>query len=187
MTNEGLKHRRAKIEKSKDILLITVPSMKKISFIIFLVASSCVWILGEKVVVALILKMEVLQGFNIIFMLWFIVWTIMGFYLFLKLLWVIAGREIVTILPGTLKIEKAYIIGILRSREYLLEGVKDIQIVPNASLRHRRGVVYNTFFKGYIKFNYGKKTIAFMSSVDEEEAGYILEQIKQYIYNSNAV
>jgi hypothetical protein len=180
MTQNVKKQRRADIERSTDSLLITARSMKRIPLIVFLAASLGVWFLGEKIIVSLIVEMSVLQGYTFVFLLWFIGWTAMGFYLFLKLAWALAGRETVIVSPDILKIEKKYI-GMRRSKEYVLKEVENIQLEPNEALRHRRGIVHSAFFKGFIKFNYGTKTIAFLNSVEEDEAVYILEQIKQHI------
>lgn len=180
MTQKKPGNGRAAIERSADTLIISTPSMKRIPLIVFLAASLGVWFLGEKIIVSLIVEMSVLQGYTFLFLLWFIGWTAVGFYLFLKLAWVLAGRETVIVSPDILKIEKRYI-GMRRSKEYVLKDVEDIQLEPNEALRHRRGIVHSAFFKGFIKFNYGTKTTAFMNSVEEDEAVYILEQIKQHI------
>lgn len=184
MTQQVMKQRRADIGRLTNSLIINVRSMKNIPLIVFLVASSGVWVLGEKIIVSLILEMSVLQGYTFIFLLWFIGWTVAGFYIFLKLAWVVTGREVITISPDILKIEKRYI-GIRRSKEYILKEIQDIQLEPNEALRHRRGIIHSVFFKGFIRFNYRYKTIAFMNSVEEDEAVYILEQIKQYIQKSS--
>lgn len=180
MVYKELKNTRADMRRSDDTLTIISPSMKSISLIVFLIASSGIWILGEKIIVSLILTLPILHGYDYFFLLWFICWTAMGFFLFLKLVWVLAGREVISVSTGNIKIEKNYL-GFRKSQVYRLEDVKDLRLETNTLFRHRRGIVYSIFFRGFIKFNYGMKTITFLSGVEEEEAVSIFEQIKEYI------
>lgn len=168
------------IQRSDNTLTITAPPMKNISFIVFLVASTFIWILGEKIIISLIVTLSVLHGYDYFFLLWFICWTAIGFLLFLKLLWVLTGREIISLSSDSLIIEKKYL-GIPRRKVFLLEGVKDIRVETNTLFRRRSGIVYSAFFRGFIKFSYGMKTVTFLSGVNEEDARSILEQILEHI------
>lgn len=170
---------KASIERRGSELVISSPSRKSLSLVIFMAASSGLWILGEKVVISLILSISVLEGHGYFFLFWFIVWTFLGFILFTRLVWHLTGKEVVTITSDIFKIEKVYL-GIRKSREYHLQGLEDLRIEIPSSSRNRRSLLFNLFFKGFLKFDYGVRTITFLSGVEEEEAVDILEEINSY-------
>ncbi len=177
---EGQEQRKTVVDKTGRTLVITAPSNKSISFIVFLFASSWLWVLGQKIVIDLILDISVLEGYGYFFLFWFIAWSFLGFVIFFKFLWVLTGKEVVTVSSDTLKLDKAYL-GIRKSKEYYLDSIRDLRIEKPLFSRRQRGILFSCFFKGFLKFEYGAKTVAFMSSVDEDEATYILEQIKNYL------
>ncbi len=172
--------RKAVIDKTDKALVITAPSNKSISFIIFLFAAFWLWVLGQRIIIDLIVGIYVLEGYGYFFLFWFVAWSFLGFMIFLKFLWVLTGKEMVTVSSYTLKLDKIYL-GIRKSKEYYLDGIKDLRIEKPLFLRRQKGILFNFFFKGFLKFDYGSNTVTFMSSVDEDEAAYILEQIKNYI------
>ncbi len=177
---EGQEQRKAVIDKTGRTLVITAPSNKSISFIVFLFASSWLWVLGQRIIIDLILDISVLEGYGYFFLLWFIAWSFLGFMIFLKFLWVLTGKEVVTVSSDNLKLDKVYL-GIRKSKEYYLDSIRDLRIEKPLFFRRQKGILFSFFFKGFLKFDYGVNTVAFMSSVDEDEAAYLLEQIKDYL------
>ena len=160
--------------------MITAPSNKSISFIVFLFAAFWLWVLGQRIIIDLIVDISVLEGYGYFFLFWFIAWSFLGFIIFLKLLWVLTGKEVVTVSSNTLKLEKVYL-GIRKKNGYYLDSIRDLRLEKPLFFQRQKGILFSLFFKGFLKFDYGINTVTFMSSVDENEAAYILEQIKNYL------
>ncbi len=174
------KHERVSIEGRSDSLLISIPVIKRISIILFLVASLIVWFIGEKILISLILVMPSQDSYRLYFLLWFIAWTVVGFMIAIKLLWFIAGREVVTVSPLSIKIEKVYT-GFRSGKDYSLETVKNLRMRPGFSANHHQGMIKGLFFKGYAIFDYGRKTVTFLASTKTDEAEYVLDRVMEHI------
>ena len=172
--------RKAVIDKTDKALVITAPSNKSISFIVFLFAAFWLWVLGQRIIIDLIVGISVLEGYGYFFLFWFVAWSFLGLMIVLKFLWVLTGKEVVTVSSDTLKLDKVYL-GVRKSKEYCLDSIKELRLEKPLFFRRQKGILFNFFFKGFLKFDYGVNTVTFMSSVDEDEAAYILEQIKNYL------
>jgi len=89
----------------------------------------------------------------------------------------IAGNEVVTLSPLTLKIErKAYGVGL--SKEYSLSEVRNFRVQISGESIYSEIEAWG-FVGRRLAFDYELKTVKFASGIDEEEAVYLLEVFKK--------
>ena len=98
-------------------------------------------------------------------------WAVCGVY-FYVLLWMVAGREIVTLRPDVLTVKRD-ILGFGRLREYDLARATNLHVVSGTDGDGR-----------FLAFDYGAETVRFAGSedsgpsVDEAEAQQIVHELK---------
>jgi hypothetical protein len=101
---------------------------------------------------------------------WITMWTIGGGVALWTWLWFTTGRERIRLRPDALVVRRE-VLGLGRAREFEITRVRHLRVVPltpdpwNAAMRNRWGVG-----GGPIAFDYGAKTYAFGSGVDDAEA-----------------
>jgi len=179
MVSEKSYSKRAKIIDTGGKLQIIIPSEKNRIAIIFLSCWLTGWAVGEVFAIFLSVK-----GIDNKFAKWFILfwlcgWTIGGFFAFLSLSWMIAGKEIITIYMGILKIERK-VLNLGSAKEYSLLEARNFRI-DNAIKDIKPESLELKVQKpssGNLVFDYGKLTVKFANGIDEEEAKSILELIK---------
>ncbi len=123
--------------------------------------------------------------YDVVNLLWIFLWTIAGGAMLYAILWVITGKEVITIFPDRLKYEKQ-IIGLPWRREYELSKskhfrIKDIEERP----WYQIGRIYWSDLVGeeMIEFDYcddpswGDEPVGFCQGIDKVEAQYILDII----------
>lgn len=100
----------------------------------------------------------------------FFVWTLSGVLCLYIWLWMIAGKETISLQSGILTI-KLTLFGWSRVREYELQHISNLRVDPEPydSEGPRLAAVY-PFVTGPIAFEYGAKTVRFADGVGEAEA-----------------
>ena len=108
----------------------------------------------------------------------FFVWTLSGALCLYIWLWMIAGKETISLQSGILTI-KLTLLGWTRVREYELQHISYLRVDPEPydSEGPRLAAVY-PFRTGPIAFEYGAKTIRFADGVSEAEADQILAELE---------
>ena len=164
------KHRT---ENLGDTLIISMPSRKKLGFILVLGICNLTWILLEFLIITLfpyILSRES----NLLFL---IVWSVLGIFVIYPLAWQLFGREEVQITNQFIKISKV-VFGFKRSKEYPGNQINDLRLTPFDKNDPRNGTNL-----GSIYFNYDARTtfkyVTFAGSVDDAEARQIIAEIQQ--------
>ena len=106
---------------------------------------------------------------------WGVIVPIM-FYMWLRQ---VAGRELVTLALGSLKIQRR-VLGTGLTREYDAGRITNLRVAPPVPTWHQPKRNWGAFDHGMIAFEYGAKTVRFGAGVDEAEAAVIVEEIKRY-------
>lgn len=161
-----------KTEDRVDMLVISVPTLKIWPVIFVFGIWSLMWI-----TVALGLMFTISSdGLDAGFV---IPWIILGVFIFYGLLWQLFGREEIQVTNKSITISYI-VIGYKRSREYLAEHIKDLDLarVNAKEFMMPRGP-WNMRKFGSISFDYGAETFKFASSIDDAEAKQIIREIQQ--------
>lgn len=171
---------RAIIDENFDGIAITIPTKKNWAIVLFLGFWLFAWCFGEFFAIR-----ELTGGGSgapdLFLFVWLGGWTIGGFFAFRALCWMVIGKEIITIGQGALTIDKRGAL-FYRSKTYDLREAKNFRAIEDrASLGvfgSRRGSIYNLDKNGTIRFDYGMQTIKFGDGLDEAEANFILQKLR---------
>jgi hypothetical protein len=172
----------ATIHDSFTEVQIIVPARKNWFVIIFLSAWLCGWFIGEIFVLNAIIAGSAGSSGGIFLLVWLVAWTVGGFLAIKSWLWIIKGKEIITVGQGQLSIDRKGAL-FFKPRVYDLNEVKNIRIQDDrpafsgfAEKRSDNSMFNST---GIIRFDYGLRTIKFANGIDEAEAKYILDKLKE--------
>lgn len=165
----GRGRRRSTTRRTTAGLEISIPAKLHLFVLVFL----SVWLaIGGAVeffvLRTLLTEPDVSLGF------WFIFWTLAGGAALYICLWMIAGKEIITLQSGVLTITHM-LFGWIRAREYDLQHISNLRVDPEPydSEGPRLSAVY-PFRTGPIAFEYRGKTLRFADGVSEAEAQEIV-------------
>ena len=170
-----------KTEISDEKLIISMPSKKIFPFIIVFGVWSLIWLSVE---IGLVAEIFITQEYNFLgvlfFIFWFILWNLLGAFLLYNLMWQLVGKEEIQVTNGSITISQV-IIGYKRSKEYLAEHIKDLDVAWASmdDLTFRRISVPLGANYGMIAFDYGARTFRFAGVVEAAEAKQIIAEIKQ--------
>lgn len=174
---------RAKINETINEFIIEVPSKKNWFIIIFTTAWLYMWLVGEVVAIGILTGMfgDNDGGFATPFLLfWLTGWTVGGFFEIRILIWMIAGKEIISFSNTELRIHKRAML-LSKPKIYDIKKVKNLAVNPNTGnfLTNLYGInFWNPGSQGNFKFNYDHKTVKMANGIDEAEAKYLLEKIQ---------
>jgi len=175
---------RAIIQDNIVNVQITIPAKKHWFIIIFLGAWLGGWVFGELFALGAVTGLfggfsRNPAGFFILF--WLIGWTVGGFFAMRVFIWMLKGKEVITVGQGILKIDKKGAL-LSRPKEYSLDEVKLIRVQDEGGSYSGFGRRYGTLtafnLGGMIRFDYGLQTVKFAGDLDEAEARYIIQQLK---------
>lgn len=124
-------------------------------------------------------------GPPIVFLLfWLTFWTAGGLLILRIVWWQLRGYELVTAGNGMLTLAK---LGFLfhRSRTYDLAEVRHLRVQEDfIAAAFSRFAIYRSFGAfndtGSLRFDYGLKTVKFGAGLDEAEARYLLQRLREY-------
>ncbi len=194
MTIERVSAGRAQINNTGNGLEISIPSKKNWFIIIFLSIWMCGWAIGEVAAITALTTGGITFGKNpggagLFMAVWLAGWTLGGAFCIAVLGWNLAGREVISLYNGILKIErKAFNIG--QTKEYSLADTANFRIsravtMWEASTSFGAGLEFWGFGGGTISFDYGMRTVKFANGIDEAEASHIISEMKNYGYIKN--
>jgi hypothetical protein len=168
---------RAKVDDKGIFLQIIIPSKKNIFLVLFLCGWFGFWSIPETDIIKGLVQRTQDKGFELFPLFWLMAWTVVGAMVFLVIIWIIAGNEVITLSPLMIKIErKAYGIGL--SKEYALSEVRNFRIQVGGEPIYSEMEAWG-FNSGRFAFDYELKTVKFASGIGEEEAVYLLKLFKK--------
>lgn len=177
MVGEKPKKGRVEVDDKGIFLRIIIPSKKNIFLVLFLCGWFGFWSIPETDIIKDLVQMTQDKGFELFPLFWLMAWTIVGAMVFLVIIWIIAGNEVITLSPLMIKIErKAYGIGL--SKEYALSEVRNFRIQVGGESIYSEMEAWG-FGSGRFAFDYELKTVKFASGIGEEEAVYLLKLFKK--------
>jgi hypothetical protein len=170
---------RVTIEGGPEGLEIVIPAKRNPLVIALLGFWLVAWFMGETTALA-----EAVKGgigrLPPILVFWLLLWTAGGVAALYIWLWTLVGKERVLIGASTLRMKRD-ILGFGRTRVYELRKIGRLQVVPQSAGSHNRDIVFkfSGLAGGAIEFEYELRAIRFGFSLDEAEAGMVVERMKQ--------
>lgn len=161
---------------------ISIPAPKNWFGIIFIGAWLCGWAFGEVFALTTLINgvEEVFVGLFMLF--WLIMWTAGGVMAFRTLFWMASGKELITFERGQLTLDFDGLL-FTRAKTYDIREMQNLRVSEGGWGTDVWGNSRNMYLMagktGKIKFDYGLKTIKFASSIDEAEARFILNKLKE--------
>jgi hypothetical protein len=171
------------VEELADGVRYTFPSRRGTFRTIFLTIWLVGWTVGELTAIWEVWNNE---SAGIHLKLWLIAWTFGGLAAMYQLLAFVSGKEIVTISPGTLTIQRD-ISGWEKPRSYDFTDVRNLRVSrPEEDFfwSNRRP---GPFQNGTIAFNYKSKTISFGAGLDQNEARLVIADFARHGISSAAI
>lgn len=173
---------QATIEDTLNGVQISIPSKKNWFIIIFLGAWLGGWFMGETFAIGALSGLFGDGPASLFLLFWLIAWTAGGFFAFRTFLWMIVGKEIISLERGMLTVDKKGAL-LAKPKTYEIKEIKNIRINDTQSNNglwgnyqtNSMGIAAN----GTIKFDYGLKTIRMADGISEAEANFIIEKLKE--------
>ena len=165
---------RAIVSHDAGLLKIVIPARRQWFAMIFLSFWLCGWLVGELTALVILLSGKA-KGPPIAFLVfWLTFWTLGGTLALLNVLWMAAGREVIT-LEGPRLVIRQEIFGRGLTRTFDVARIRFFRVSPV----YRRGGF--PFGLGLVAFDYGAKTYRFGIMIEEAEAGLLIEQLRGYL------
>ncbi len=161
-------------------LEVAIPPRRQFFAIVFLPVWLCGWLFGEVEVIRQLTSHETRSQPDLFLIAWLAGWTVGGGLALLTLLWLLVGRERVTLRPDALLI-KHEIAGLGRTKEYDIGSIQNLRVSPvsyNPWDGSRSAQKFWGIGGGVIAFDYGATTCRFGAGIDEAEARDIVAQMR---------
>ncbi|MCO5946233.1 hypothetical protein [Mucilaginibacter flavidus] len=178
---------RASIIENFDGIEIIVPAKRNTFVIIFFSIWLCIWTVSEfsTLNTFIIGRNSSRDIFSIV---WLCGWTLGGLIAFRALFWTITGKEIIKVGQGALTINKRGAL-LYKAKSYDLREAKNFRAWQEYAPRGPFGNTgsnnaFNIANNGTIRFDYGMQTIKFADGLDEAEANFILQKLRDKKYIS---
>ena len=168
------------LESSANELSIWFYPRKEWFTIIFICVWLVFWGLGVVDVLDSLLLENEGQENPLFLMVWLVAWTSGGVFIFIELLWMLAGEQIVEINRKSLKIVKK--LGLISfSKKYEIEHIIDLRICEKEKSKKTNKYYKSSLFKqvGFLCFYYKGEKKRFGLDIDKLEAESILNKIKE--------
>jgi hypothetical protein len=169
-----MNHKRAQVNYLSSGLEIVIPSKRNFFVILTMGFWLTLWFMGAASAFKSLIHSppDKEKGFLIF---WLCGWTFGGACAAFAVLWNLAGREIISISQGSLKLEKK-VFGLGISKEYSLFSVRNFRFIstqeatdPSKLRKEKRGIA----------FDFNSKTIRFAKGLNEVETKEIFELLKR--------
>jgi len=171
---------RAQVERTGLGLAITIPARKNWFAIPFLLFWLIGWLFGEVTVTAELLANNPNTP-DLFLVVWLLMWTMGGGFAIVALFWMLAGKHIITQLPGFLRVENK-VFGWGTQKDYDISKIRNfrpLNLTKSSLFSFGWNMELWGFGKGHIAFDYGMKTIKIAPFIDEPEAQYIIEKFRE--------
>lgn len=173
---------RATIQDNFSDVQITIPAKRNWFILIFVGAWLCGWLMGEVFVLGGITRSIGSDPASIFILFWLIAWTVGGFFAFRAFLWNLIGKEVVTVGQGRLMIDKKGAL-LFKPKTYDLNEVRNIRVQEDNpgfnGIFGTQRTNFSAFNLGTIRFDYGLQTVKFAGGIDEAEAKFIIDKLKE--------
>ena len=173
---------KANIKEISGGYKVEIPAPRNWFVIIFLTVWLGGWSIGWISVVSILLSdLGDASGIDLFLLFWLTGWTVGGAVAIKTLVWMIFGKEIITIKSGQLAIERA---GDLLSmkKEYDLQIAKSFEVKESSGFDYFNKSTHAGFVNpsvmGTLRFDYGLSTIRFGIGIDAAEGKFLLEKFK---------
>jgi len=177
---ESTDNGRATITSSIGGIEISIPSKKNWLVLIFGTAWLGGWAVGFTTTIDMLWINDESSGIDGFLTFWLIGWTIGGLFVISLLLWGYLGKEILIIEHHQVVLRK-HVFGIGIHKVFKKSEVKNIRfnkVEINYFSRKNRWAIWGLGV-GKIKFDYGLKTYSLGLGVDDIEANYLIEKVKE--------
>jgi hypothetical protein len=176
MTNNG----KAKIEKTTGKLNIIIPSKKNWLALLFGTAWMGGWFFGFISTSSIIFSSKTEHsGADGFLTFWLIGWTVGGIAVTTMLLWGYFGKEKFITEKNEILFEKS-VFGIGKKNSLEISNLKNFRTeYGNDNMFGNNKWAFWGLGPGKIKFDYGLKTYSFGLGVDDAEANYIVDLLKE--------
>jgi hypothetical protein len=158
---------------------VTIPAKRNIFLIAFLGFWLCGWAFGEIAASISIFTAKKDSGTSLFILFWLCAWTVGGGFAMYTWVWMVRGREIISISPTTLAIKRD-VFGAGRIKNYDMTKVRRLRFAPPTynPFDFQQSMAFWGLGGGAIAFDYGYSTIRFGSGLDDAEAEHILQRIR---------
>ena len=178
---------RATWQDSGADVQISIPARRNWLVLAFLLFWLCGWFVGLLFIIGFAAGSAfgaLRDGPPAVFLLvWLLLWTAAGLFIARIVWWQLLGYELVTVSNGTLMLAKS---GLLfhRPKTYDLSEVRHLRVQEDAIAAFFGGFAsYRSFGafgdSGSLRFDYGLKTVKFGVGLDEAEARYLIERLRE--------
>jgi hypothetical protein len=133
------------------------------------------WLVAWAVALAFGIRMAMNGHGSAPFYTWLGLWTCCGLLFAYHWLWMVAGREIVTLREGALEVRRD-ILGVGFSREFAGAQITRPCYIPEIGSSWRLAAKRPSS----LMFQYGKRTVEFARGLDEFEAAHMMRLIRQH-------
>jgi hypothetical protein len=174
---------RAIIQDNFTDLQIIIPTKRNWFIILFIGAWLGGWFFGEVFAIGAVTGLWGGNPAGLFILFWLIAWTVGGFFALRTFLWNLKGKEIITVGQGRLSIDKKGAL-LFKSKVYDLNEVRNIRVLDdNFGYGGFFGGRRNDFgafnLGGTIRFDYGLQTVKFAGGLDEAEAKFIIQKLRE--------
>jgi len=174
-------HGRAVINEYYNSVEIAIPARRNWFIVVFLSFWLCGWAVAEFFTAGQLLSVSKAGGAGFL-LLWICAWTVGGFFAIRTWWWNVAGKEIINAGQGVLTIERKGAL-FVKTKTYDLHEAKNFRAQEESSgfgqfAKRNRNNVWKLDNIGTIRFDYGMRTVKFGAALDEAEAFYILQKLR---------
>jgi len=170
--------RRFAVRSRAGRLEIVIPAPCNIPVAIFLAAWLVAWYFSERWAVEALLHVNESSA-PLLIILWFVGWTVGGIWTIVVWLWLLAGREVLKLTPGTLSL-RSEVLRIGVTREYSIRDVRHLRAVTVGDYSSWGWSVVPRGDDG-LAFDYRANTVHFGTWLDEAEASQIINELRAFL------
>lgn len=164
-----------------DGLTISIPVKRNVFLFAFLSFWLCGWVIGEIMApIGLFNEVKKDPAAAAFLIVWLCGWTLGGAFAICIWLWLLRGREIVTLSPEALAVRHD-VFGLGRTMQFDAAEIRELRLATATfnPFDLRAGLAIWGIGGGMLAFDYGYKTYRFGAGVDEAEARVILQRVRQ--------
>ena len=171
---------RFSLEHTVAGVRVNVPARKNIFVLLFVCVWLAGWVFGEYSVIKQLLAPSENSADAFLFV-WLIGWTLGGIWAVSTVLWMLFGRELVSVESGLL-LHRFEILGLGRTRKFdgqLIRHLRVVDYAPNLTTQQKAYMlpIFAGDGLGPLAFDYGAKSIRLGASFEEAEARSFISEL----------
>jgi len=173
---------RATVSDNPSGIQISIPAKRNVFIVLFMSYWLVGWAVGEVMVPSVFLRKEMPPSMMIFTLAWLGAWTVGGGFAIYMLLWMIFGREIVSLGSRSLGLKRD-VLGFGRLKEYDVSHIHNLRVSSGSwnPFDFTSALQFWGIGGGMIAFDYGSKTCRFGTSLEEAEANQLVQQLKSRV------